>query len=173
MRMKRVAVGSKNPAKVHAVQDILIAENIEVISIKAESYVSSQPFTDEETREGAINRSKEALQLSDADFGMGLEGGVYKQGERLYLCNWGALITKNKEIYVAGGLRLPLPNAIANKLYDGLELSEALRHVKPEVAKTNGAVGYLTGNYISRKAMFADVVKACYGQYIGRKSNVH
>ncbi|WP_082406817.1 DUF84 family protein [Bacillus sp. JCM 19041] len=173
MKMKRVAVGSKNPAKVHAVQDILIAEKVEVISIKAESHVSAQPFSDEETREGAINRSKEALQLANSDFGIGLEGGVYKLGEQLFLCNWGALITKNEEIYVASGLRLPLPNAIANQLYDGLELSEALQIIEPELAITNGAVGYLTGNYISRKAMFAEVVKACYGQYIARKSNVH
>lgn len=161
--MERVVVGSKNPAKVHAVQEVLITERYEVHSLNLPSLVAPQPFSDEETLTGALNRAKQALSSADAAFAIGLEGGVYRQDGHLFLCNWGALVTSKQAVYTAAGLRMQLPKQIADKLEQGLELSAALAAGS---SKQEGAVGYLTNGLISRKEMFAQVVRACYGQYL-------
>lgn len=165
MRNKKAAVGSKNRAKVHAVQDVLIQEHIEVVSVAALSQVAAQPFSDDETKEGAVNRARGALDATEADFGFGLEGGVSEWQGTLYLCNWGELATRSGQLYTAAGLRLPLPTDIAALLYDGLELSKALKQAVPHVDVSQGAVGYLTNGLLTRKTMFSEVVRACYGQY--------
>lgn len=46
----KIAVGSKNPAKVSAVLGVY--EDAEIISLQVESGVPEQPFSDEETMEG-------------------------------------------------------------------------------------------------------------------------
>lgn len=161
--MRHVIVGSKNPAKVHAVQEVLIKEPFEVHSVDVPSLVSAQPFSDEETVTGAINRAKQALASADAAFSIGLEGGVYRQNGHLYLCNWGALVTPEQAIYTAGGLRMQLPTYMVEKLEQGYELSAALA---ANASKQEGAVGVLTNGRISRKEMFTHIVRACYGQYL-------
>ncbi|WP_370621812.1 DUF84 family protein [Bacillus sp. JCM 19034] len=72
-----VAIGSKNPAKVHAVQTTLIHERLQFVTVSAESNVSSQPFSDEETILGARNRALNSFKkLNSLNLAFGLEGGV-------------------------------------------------------------------------------------------------
>ncbi|HBF73413.1 MAG TPA: non-canonical purine NTP phosphatase, partial [Alteromonas australica] len=59
-------VGSQNPVKVNAALETLsdtLDEAFEVEGISVPSGVSEQPMTEEETREGAINRVKALLSL--------------------------------------------------------------------------------------------------------------
>lgn len=86
----KIAVGTSNKAKLQAVVDALKKVNFvsqqqqqsrptfEVIGVEGvESNVSPQPFSASETRLGAFNRAKAALEKSpDAEFGIGLEGGI-------------------------------------------------------------------------------------------------
>ena len=44
-----------------------------------QSGVSPQPFSDEETIQGAINRARAAVKETGADIGIGLEGGYRKR----------------------------------------------------------------------------------------------
>lgn len=71
----RVAIGSKNPAKINAVKNVF---KDEIISVDAESGVSEQPMSDEETIKGAINRAIQAAELGEAEIGIGLEGASSK-----------------------------------------------------------------------------------------------
>lgn len=99
MRNKKAAVGSKNRAKVHAVQDVLIQEYIEVVSVAALSQVAAQPFSDDETKEGAVNRARGALDATEADFGFGLEG-VSQNGKGRFTCATGARLPPVLDNYI-------------------------------------------------------------------------
>ena len=63
-------------------------KDAEITSLSVPSGVSAQPFSDEETMQGAINRAKRALE-EGAPIGIGLEGGVMKRST-VYLCVTGA-----------------------------------------------------------------------------------
>ncbi|WP_433743796.1 DUF84 family protein [Falsibacillus pallidus] len=166
----KLAIGSMNPAKVNAVKNVVSneIENIEVVSIDAPSGVSSQPFSDKETIDGAVNRAEFARKAAAADIGIGLEGGVVETENGLFLCNWGALSFGKEMPIVAGGARILLPNEIAEKLRAGLELGPVMDQFcqRKDVGKGNGAVGIFTGGLVKRDEMFEHILKLLVGQYL-------
>src|SRR3954447_23101811 len=101
----KIIIGSKNPAKITAVQNSFRQEDNQFISIDVPSGVNDQPFSDEETIRGAINRAVGALKQGNGDIGIGLEGGVHETSHGLLLCNWGALAANDREPVIAGGAR--------------------------------------------------------------------
>lgn len=161
----KVAIGSLNPTKVGAVKQVFQGENI--LSISVPSDVSNQPFSDDETIRGAINRAKHALAASDADLAIGLEGGVYVSEQGLFLCNWGALSTTSGEIFLAGGARIQLPAEFEKLLREGKELSEVMDAytLQHDIRSKEGAIGIFTNGYVKREEMFVHVVKLLAGQY--------
>ncbi len=108
MNEMKVVVGSKNKTKVGAVEKVW--KDATITSLSVPSGVAAQPFSDEETMQGAINRAKRALEEGEAQIGIGLEGGVMKTEHGLFMCNWGALATSDGKIFVAGGARITLPD---------------------------------------------------------------
>jgi inosine/xanthosine triphosphatase len=163
----RVAIGSKNPAKINAVKEAFKDYHCEIIPIDAQSGVSEQPLSDEETIKGAVNRAIQAAELGEADIGIGLEGGVQQTPYGLMLCNWGALAAKGREPIIAGGARLPLPEEVARQLLIGAELGPVMDEYakKQNVRKNEGAVGIFTNGQINRSEMFTHVMKLLVGQY--------
>ncbi|MFS0673120.1 DUF84 family protein [Ornithinibacillus sp. 179-J 7C1 HS] len=161
----KLIVGSKNPTKVNAVQDIFIDN--EIIGIDVPSNVSSQPFSDEETMQGAINRAKLCTEVEKNSFGIGLEGGVMYVGDKLFLCNWGALVTPTGSTFIASGARVLLPKELEIPLKQGIELGAIMDEYanKIDVSIKEGAIGVFTNNLLSRKDMFAQVVTLLKGQY--------
>src|SRR5690625_6797895 len=95
----KIIIGSQNPTKWKAVQDILAEHQIDTKDVP--SLVSPQPFSDEETREGAINRALQCAQASPGAIGIGLEGGVMHVHDQLYRCHWGAIVVTDKKVYIA------------------------------------------------------------------------
>jgi len=162
-----ISIGSKNPAKIAAVEQAFQGYSFELISVDTESGVSAQPLSDEETIKGAINRAVSALSVSRADISIGLEGGVQETKHGLFLCNWGALLAKDKEPILAGGARIPLPNEIASRLLAGEELGPVMDEFaqKQNVRKKEGAIGIFTNGKIDRIEMFTHVVKLLLGQF--------
>jgi inosine/xanthosine triphosphatase len=163
--MKSITIGSKNFAKVEAVKKVFIG--FEVIGLSVPSEVSEQPFSDEETMKGALNRANHAMKAGATDIGIGLEGGVMELSSGLYLCNWGALVDKSGFSTVAGGARIKLPDEIADELRNGRELGPVMDDYakKRDVRKLEGAVGILTNEKVNRLEMFEHVVKLLAGQY--------
>lgn len=161
----KVIVGSKNKAKVKAVSQVFLTDT--VIAKNTVSDVSAQPFTDEETRLGAINRAKHSVVLNEDNIGIGLEGGVMYIGEELYLCNWGALVTNERYVYTASGARILLPNELAKQLKRGIELGDLIDNYtnKSDVRSNEGTIGIFTNGIVSREEMFAHVVKLLKGQW--------
>ncbi len=161
----KIYVGSKNPTKVESVKRIF--PEMEIVGIDVESKVAAQPFSDEETLEGAINRARECASQNKADLGIGLEGGVMEIEDDLYLCNWGALVDEKENVYTASGARIMLPEEIKAGLERGKELGELMDVYadKHEVRKNEGAVGIFTNGIIDRAEMFTHVVKLLKGQW--------
>lgn len=161
----KIAVGSKNQTKVGAVEEVW--KDADIIGISVPSGVASQPFSDEETMQGAMNRAKRAVEETKADIGFGLEGGVMKTKHGLFLCNWGALATSTGKMFVAGGARVKLPDDFLDPLEAGKELSEVMEEFvkRKDIRSHEGAIGIFTDHYVDRTALFVHVVKLLIGQY--------
>jgi inosine/xanthosine triphosphatase len=166
--MIRIAIGTKNPTKVNAIKHGFEGIDASFYPCSVSSGVSSQPFSDDETIQGAINRARESLLLEKADIGIGLEGGVVDTGYGLFLCNWGALIHhQDVAPIIAGGARILLPEEFKEALKNGNELGEIMAEFtkKKDVSTQEGAIGIFTNGYIDRTEMFLHVTRLLVGQY--------
>ncbi|SHF80320.1 DUF84 family protein [Ornithinibacillus halophilus] len=161
----KIIVGSKNPTKIKAVEHVFADEIVNSLSVP--SKVSAQPFSDKETRDGAVNRALQCAESEEDVYGIGLEGGVMYVDNQLFLCNWGALVTPEKSIFTASGARVLLPKEIDDQLKRGVELGDIMDSYaeKNEVRNNEGAIGIFTNNLISRSAMFEHVVTLLRGQW--------
>lgn len=166
--LMKIAVGTTNPAKLEAVKKTFDV-NAKIFSIKVASGVSEQPFSDEETVKGAINRAKASQLAFSSDVGIGLEGGVTETPFGLMLCNWGALVSRNEKIspIIAGGARILLPDSISARLRNGEELGPVMDDFcnQNDIRSHEGAVGIFTNGRVKRDAMFMHVVELLKGQH--------
>lgn len=168
----KIAIGSKNAVKINAVKEVFVGKDYSFQSDNVSSGVSEQPFSDQETVEGAMNRSLNVLKSTDATIGIGLEGGVVDTPQGIYLCNWGAL-TDGEITVTAGGARILLPDEFRESLLNGIELGTLMDNYtkKTEVGKNEGAVGIFTNGRMNRKDMFVHIVEMLRGQYEYKKNN--
>jgi inosine/xanthosine triphosphatase len=158
----RAAVGSTNPAKLEAVHRALarLAPGCSVEGVAVASGVGKQPFGDEDTRRGAMERARTALAQSGAEVAFGLEGGVILERDRPWLVSWVAVVDREGRSGEASGLRMPLPHSATEKLRGGDELGDVIDalfdlHLSKQQA---GAIGLLTEGFVSRTDAFADLV---------------
>lgn len=167
----KIIIGTKNPAKIAAVKETIKFKGVEYITSDVPSGVNDQPFSDEETIKGAINRA--VLAAKDGDMGIGLEGGVHESSQGLFLCNWGALVEPGRLPIIAGGARIPLPDEISVRLRAGEELGPVMDEYarKANVRKNEGAIGVFTNGFVKRKDMFAHIVELLIGQYEYQKNS--
>lgn len=162
--MNKLYLGTTNKAKVSAVEEVL--PNYQIIACKVNSNVSNQPFSDEETIQGALNR---AMSLPKDGLRLGLEAGVTFHNDIMYLINWGVLIDEKDNVYYAGGTRIPLPEFVKERLKTRtVELAEVMEEYTKinDVRSHQGAIGVLTNNQVTRKEIFTHIVKLLYGQYL-------
>ncbi|TQR18403.1 DUF84 family protein [Psychrobacillus vulpis] len=165
----KILIGTNNRAKTKAVQSISSIyypkasfENKDVPSL-----VSNQPMSNEETRQGAINRAKQLMENSEATFGIGLEGGVNEMNDTMYICNWGALATSDGKIFTATGAGIPIPEEIAIQLKAGAELGPVMDVYtnKNDIRHDEGAIGVFTDGFVKRSDMFEHIMLLLIGQY--------
>jgi len=162
-------IGSTNPAKVNAVKEVLAIHFPQALlaEIEVGSGVSDQPFGDDETRLGAINRALRAAGTKAGAIGIGLEGGVRILEGQMYLCNWGALTLPDGTRFTAGGAQIPLPKEIADELMAGKELGPVVdTYFKSSgIRMKEGAIGMLTANAVKRDELFVHILQLLVGQY--------
>lgn len=170
-----VSIGTKNRAKNAAITNIVnnYFEQVEYIQLDVPSNVSEQPYSDEETRQGAINRALNALHTSGAELNFGLEGGVRTIEGNMYCCNWGALALKDGTVITAAGALFLLPEQIANEIRSGKELGPVMDTYTNEkgIRHNKGAIGVFTANLVDRTEMFEHIVKLLIGQYQFKKEH--
>lgn len=171
----KFVIASKNPVKIQACQEafsIQFPEQvIDCTSMTAESGVSDQPFSDEETRSGAVNRANNARLLQpDADFWVGMEGGVETFNKQLMTFAWMAVLDKTGRMSAARTVTLPLPPAVKALVDGGMELGHANDTVFSTVNSKHkgGAFGLLTDGRYTREGVYRDTLLIALVPFINK-----
>ena len=153
---KRVIVASKNPVKVQATRiglsTFFPSCNWDVQGHSIPSGVSDQPMSDEETRQGAVNRVHAAKnQHPDAFFWVGIEGGCCLQEDTMWVFAW-VVIGSNERIAKAKTSMFALPVGISNLVQEGYELGVATDMIfgQQNTKHSQGVVGMLSNGHIDR-----------------------
>jgi inosine/xanthosine triphosphatase len=162
--MKTILLASKNPVKIQAAlqgfQRMFPGEEFTIQQVTVPSGVSNQPISDQETYRGALNRVDSAFKLNpQADFWVGIEGGVEEKDGELSAFAW--IVIRSKERY--GKSRsgsFQLPKKLADLIQQGIELGEADDIVfnRSNSKQVNGAIGILTGDVIDRTELYQHAV---------------
>ena len=162
--MKKIIIASKNPVKIDAsltgFQKMFPQESFEIEAISAESGVPDQPRGEEIAR-GALNRVENALrQKPEADFWVGIEGGIRESGEEMEATAWVVIKQKAGKIGKAQTGSFILPEKVAELIRKGKELGEADDIVFGKVNSKQdiGAVGILTGNVFNRTEYYTKAI---------------
>ncbi|NOZ27113.1 MAG: inosine/xanthosine triphosphatase [Chloroflexi bacterium] len=159
LTVRCVAVGSTNPAKVEAVRSVVerIWPAAEIRPVEVDSGVSNMPMSDAETRRGALIRARAALEVTDADLAIGLEGGVDSLPEGMFVCGWVAAVDRHGRVGMGASGRIPLPPVLARAVAAGQELGPAMDALSGmrETRRGPGTVGILTNGLITRPQAFA------------------
>lgn len=163
--MPKIIVASKNPVKINAAlsgfKKMFPADTFEIEGVLVASGVSDQPMSDEETIRGARTRVENAYaQYGDADFWVGIEGGVENTHNEMQAFAW--IVVKSKDGNVGRGRTgmFFLPPQVAHLVRQGKELGEADDIVfgRTNSKQENGAVGLLTDNIVHREQYYTDTV---------------
>lgn len=163
--MKKVVVGSNNPVKLNATKEAFAAmfpdEKFEFQTFSAKSGVPDQPIGLDETKEGARNRALGCKSESpDADFCVGLEGGLEIINEQYWVSAWMCIIDKSgTEGYGRTGSFL-LPPRVKELIDGGMELGHATDAVFNEEnsKQKGGAVGVLTNDTVTRTDFYREAM---------------
>lgn len=168
-----IAIGSTNPVKSSAVQHVLLEvfPGATFESLAVESGVQIQPWGDTETRLGAFNRAKNALQLTKADFAVGLEGGVQETEFGLMTCAWCVIVDQSGTVGVGGSSCVLLPEPVAEAVRSGLELGAAMDQFTGQHATKHGlgAIGLLTNGLSSRQTAYESLIKLALSPFVRRE----
>jgi len=101
-----VALGSLNPVKLAATRAAVerVFPKSTVFSVDIQSSGPAQPIGDDATAAGALERAGEARQAGDADYGIGLEGGIRQlPGGGWGVCTWAAVVERGGRTALGGG----------------------------------------------------------------------
>ncbi len=165
-----IAVGSLNPIKIGAVKSVTerVWSDAGVIPVDAPSGVSTMPMSDAQCLLGARNRAWQARESAGADFGFGLEGGVNQDPVGLMLLGWVAVLDAQGREGIGCTARLPLPQAIAERVLAGEELGPVMDELlgQHNVRQKGGAVGALTAGLVLRQETFAIAVAYALAPFV-------
>lgn len=157
--MKKIIIASKNPAKIKAVElafnQVFPNEVFQFEGVSVPSEVPDQPKGESETLLGAENRVKNAMDAFEADFWVGLEGGVSENNNELEAFAW--MVIRSKEMHGKGRTgSFYLPPKVAKLVKDGMELGHADDVVfgQSNSKQKGGAVGLLTNNILTRTTYY-------------------
>lgn len=161
----KIIVASENPAKIASVQAgfeaIFPNETLEITGVAAKSGVSDQPMSEEETLRGAENRARHAQELvPNADFWVGLEGGMEDIDGKLAAFAWIIVISKDGTVGKGEAGRHFAPAKVAELVRSGIELGHACDMVfdRHNSKHSTGMVGILTNGAIDRSAYYTQAV---------------
>ncbi|MBL1214438.1 MAG: inosine/xanthosine triphosphatase [Ignavibacteriae bacterium] len=158
----KVLVGSNNPVKLEAAKEAFAAyyEDVEAVGINVDSNVPDQPIGDE-TYAGAENRALQLLEINDkeklnADYFVGIEGGVSKVNNKLFAFGCMCILNKKKQKSFGTSPHFELPNLFSQKIMSGTELGILIdKHTDSHNTKQKaGAIGYFTKGKMDRKDLY-------------------
>lgn len=161
LRPIRIMIGSDNPVKVEAARNVMseIFPSMELGGMAVRTSIGEQPFG-EQTRQGAVERAKAAL--GEADFGVGLEAGVFEFADGLYDIQYCAVVDKGGHITIGHGSGFKYPPEVARRLREGKSVGRAFEELygQEDVGRREGAIGYLTKGLLDRTTLSEQAVLA-------------
>ena len=167
MSSLRLVVSSTNPVKLRAVEtgvcDAFPGVDVRIDSVAVDSGVSEQPATDVETVLGAENRARAARDaMPGADYWFGVEGGVEDTSRGMLTFAWIVVVDGDGRVGRARSAAFVLPEAVAEKVRDGMELGHADDEVfgRTDSKRRDGAIGLLTAGALDRAGLYAPAVTA-------------
>lgn len=159
--MKTIVVASKNPVKINTAKAAFAAmfpdEEFVVEGISIPSGVSDQPMSSEETRQGALNRARDAREAKpEANFFVGLEGGLEIVDGVMYAFSWNAVVDNAGKESTTRSATFALPQVTRDRINAGTELGHAMNELfeRTDVKHTSGAVGVFTRDIITRTDLY-------------------
>lgn len=160
----QIVVASTNPVKIECVRRgfgrVFPDAPLDVSGVSVLSGVSDQPMTDAETLTGATNRAHHArMACPDADFWVGIEGGVHEVDGALLVFAWIVILSNETHGRARTGTFL-LPDEVAQLVRYGYELGDADDAVfgYSNSKQQNGSVGILTHDRIDRTDFYTEAV---------------
>jgi inosine/xanthosine triphosphatase len=118
----KIYVGSKNPVKIDAVGEAFrkYFPQVEIDSKETPSGVHAQPVNDDVFL-GAYNRAKD-LTSENADYYVGIEGGILKQHGCWFLTTIVCIIDKEGKAGYGIGPGIEMPQSFVDEMLSGVEL---------------------------------------------------
>lgn len=159
-RKQLVVIGSKNPVKILCVEEAFhttFGDHYLVEGLNVDSGVDKQPFGDEETYRGAHTRAMNCKNaFPEADFWVGIEGGVDGMGEEMMAYAWVIILNRSGKVGRARSATFFLPMVVADLVKEGVELGDANDRVFQSLnsKQQGGAVGALTKGVLNRKELY-------------------
>jgi len=160
--MIKIIVTSLNPIKIEAARlafsRAFPQSSFEIKGCSANSGVSNQPLSDQETKLGALNRIKSAQLLeSNADFYFSFEGGAEDKEGLLEEFAWVAIEDKNGRANQSRSASFIIPETLRHLIiHEGLEMGEAADRIFNDnnIKQKGGAVGALSNNLVTRTDLY-------------------
>lgn len=168
----KVAIGSGNPSKIEAVKMAFKAvypnEQWEFEGAAVKSGISDQPMSDEESIKGATNRAKRAMEQLKGDFGVGLEGGIQKIGNKWFDSGWIVIIDKKGTIGIASSLRMQTPPKVMEMVEQGIEVGFAddIIFGTKNSKHSNGHFGLMTNDAVTRSEAYKDAIISALSRFL-------
>lgn len=134
---------------------------LDMASVNVDSGAGDQPEPDEATRRGARMRAVRSREAKpDADFWVGLEGGIEIIDNQLMAFAWMAVQARVGDVSEARSTTLPLPLAVKKLVDGGLELGAANDRVFSTVnsKQDGGAYGLLTDGLYTREGVYTQTL---------------
>ncbi len=176
----KIFVGSTNPVKVNAGLTAAIETwpDVKAEGFAVESGVSAQPMSDEETRQGAINRAQAALTAGLKNYqgeclGVGMEGGIVDLGNEIWSTVWAAVIDQQGFLSLSAGARFKVPDSVANLIRNKVEMGHAVAEIigeknRNKIKQEQGLIGILTDGFVDRTEEYQGIIKLALGIWYGR-----
>lgn len=180
----RIAVASLRGVKVEAAReavamiksDLGVAESdVEYLWREVKPDVPETPLSRHQLMRGAKSRAEKLAALVEADYYIGLEGGldlVEFDGERrVFLQSW-AYVSDGQAGYFGASGAMELPGPLARAVLDeGIELGVAIDRYAGEedVRSRQGSFGVLTKNHITRRQSFVLALLAAFAPFYNRR----
>ncbi|HED11154.1 MAG TPA: DUF84 family protein [Caldithrix abyssi] len=171
----KVGIATLNPVKIKAVKNAFSSVGeifpatfpapVIYDSLQVDSGVAAMPLTLAEMLQGARQRVFNYLSRLEADWVVGLEGGVFilnspEQPRPVMLQNWVYVFNGQQGSY-GSSAAMPLPRSFEKELYEnGKELAEVIDRFsgKKDVRSNEGAFGVLSEGLYNRESAFTQAV---------------
>lgn len=155
-RKVELAVGSGNPVKVEAAENVFgrWVPNVHAQALDVETGVSDQP-TGQEGPRGAANRARHALEAFEGEgLGVGVEAAIVEDphSQSTFDVQYAAIADQQGRITTGAGPGFSYPPSVLEAVEAGHTIGEVFDAIEDRegVGRAEGAIGALTGGAATR-----------------------